>query len=139
MGCKQSRRIQEHLDDNFPTEVIRKPTKEGTLLNLILRNKKKPVRDVKVRSSLDCSDHKMPGFRILKGGNKAKSRVTTLVQRCAWKNTIGYSSGEKRDPGEFVDSEGSSTRSRMVLPNKQNIKQRRPAWKKDLLTKVKHK
>lgn len=89
---------------------------------------------MKVRSSLDCSDHKMLEFRILKGGNKEKSRIMTVVQRCAWKNPIGYSPGEKRDPGE-----GSPTSSRMVLPNKQNIKQRRPAWKTDLLTKVKRK
>lgn len=80
------------------------------------------MRDVKVKSSLGCNDHGMAEFRILGRGNTAKSsRITTLVQRCAWKNFTGYSSGEKRGPAELVDSPPSSETDQ---PNEQNIKQR---------------
>lgn len=54
--------------------TAQKPTREDTLPDLILRNKKKPVRDVKARSSLACSDHEMAGFRILRGENRAKKQ-----------------------------------------------------------------
>lgn len=33
---------------------------------------------VKVGSCFSCRDHEMVEFRILKGGNRAKSRTTTL-------------------------------------------------------------
>jgi len=38
-------------------QVIKKPRSEDTVLGVTLGNKKEPVRDVKVRSSLGCSDH----------------------------------------------------------------------------------
>lgn len=67
-------RFLECIDFNSPTQVIKKPTREDTLLHLILRNKIQPVRDVKARSSHGCSDHKMAGFRILRGENRAKKQ-----------------------------------------------------------------
>jgi len=38
---------------------------------------------VKVGGSLGCSDHEMVEFRILRGGSRAVSRITTLDLRRA--------------------------------------------------------
>jgi len=46
--------------------VTKRPTRKGVLLHLILTNKQELVRDVKVRGSLHCSNHKMAEFRILR-------------------------------------------------------------------------
>ena len=40
----------------------------------ILTNKKGLIRDVKVRGSLDCSDHEMVELRVMRAGRKAQSR-----------------------------------------------------------------
>ena len=54
----------------------------GTLLDLILTNKKELLRAVMVRgSSLSCSEYEVVEVRILKGGSKAKSKITTLTFR----------------------------------------------------------
>jgi len=50
----------------------------GTLLDLMLSSKEELVRDMKVRDQLGCSSHQVVEFRILRGGNNAKSRITTL-------------------------------------------------------------
>ena len=81
MGHKQSRLFLDCIDDNFLTQVIEELTRGGTLLGLVLTKKEELVKDVKVRGNLDCSDHEMVEIRILSGGNKAKSRTTTLVFR----------------------------------------------------------
>lgn len=60
------------------TQVINEPTKENPLLDHILANKDELVGNLKAGGSLGCSDHEMEKFRILQGGNKAKSRITTL-------------------------------------------------------------
>ena len=49
------------------------------LLDLILTNKEGLVEDVRVGGSLDCSDHEMVEFRILRGRSKATSWATTLA------------------------------------------------------------
>lgn len=51
---KRSRRLLECPDDDdiFLTQVIKQPTRRGALLDLVLTNKKEPVRDVKVRAAL---------------------------------------------------------------------------------------
>lgn len=46
------------------------------LLNLIFANKEEIVRDVKAAGSLTCSIQEMVEFRVLRGRNKAKSRIT---------------------------------------------------------------
>lgn len=50
----------------------------GDLLDLIDINKEKLTGDVKVRDSLNCSDHKMMTSSILRGANKANSKITAL-------------------------------------------------------------
>ena len=57
--------------------------RRGVLLDPVLTNKEGLVGDVKVGSSLGCSDHKMVEFRILRGRSRAISRITTLDFRRA--------------------------------------------------------
>ena len=58
--------------------MVEEPTRKGALLDLVLTNKEGLVEDVKVGGRLGCSDHEMVEFRILRGGSRAISRITTL-------------------------------------------------------------
>jgi len=49
----------------------------GALLDLILTNNKGLTGDMKVKGSLGCNDHAVVEFRILKGGSRVKSNLTT--------------------------------------------------------------
>ena len=48
------------------------------MLDVISTNKERPVGDVKVRRSLGCSDHGTVEFRSLRGGSRARNRLTAL-------------------------------------------------------------
>ncbi|GAB0208710.1 hypothetical protein GRJ2_003336700 [Grus japonensis] len=82
-GQKQSRRFLECIDDNFLLQVIEEPMRRGALLDLTLTNKERLARGVKLKGSLGCSDHEMVEFKILSGGSRAKSKITTLDFRRA--------------------------------------------------------
>lgn len=63
-----------------------------------------------VKGSLDCSDHEMVDFRILKGRSKAKRKTTALNLRRAvcglFKDLLGRTPWEmvvERSPGDFID------------------------------------
>jgi len=77
-----SRRFLQSIDDNFLTQVVEEPSR-GVLLDLVLTNKDGLVEDVKIAGSLGCSGHEMVEFRILHGGSRAISRITTLDFRRA--------------------------------------------------------
>jgi len=53
------------------------------LLDHVLTNEQELVDHVKAGGSLGCSDHEMVEFRILRGGSRAISRITTLDFRRA--------------------------------------------------------
>lgn len=53
------------------------------LLDLILANKEELDGYGRVRNSLCCSDYEIVEFRILRGGNEAKSRISDLDFRKA--------------------------------------------------------
>lgn len=64
--------------------------------------------------------------RRLKAGLQRwfQERRLRPLQESAWKNLLGSGPGEKLGPGELVDFQGSpSPWSRMIHPNKQEIKQ----------------
>ncbi|PKU32349.1 glycerol kinase [Limosa lapponica baueri] len=46
--------------------VVEEPTRRGAMLDLVLTNKEELVGNVKLKSSLDCSDHEMVEFKILR-------------------------------------------------------------------------
>ncbi|PKU31519.1 rna-directed dna polymerase from mobile element jockey- hypothetical protein [Limosa lapponica baueri] len=69
--CKQSRTFMKCINDNFLTQVIEQTMRRGGLLDLVPTNKEGPIGNVKIKSSLSCSDHQMLDFRICRGGKKA--------------------------------------------------------------------
>lgn len=77
-GHKQSVRFLECTDDNLQTQVTEELMMGDDLLDLMRINKEKLIGDVKVRDNLNCSDHKMVAFSVLRGANKANSKITAL-------------------------------------------------------------
>jgi len=63
--------------------VLEEPTRRGVLLDPVLTNKEGLVEDVKAGGSLGCSDDEMVKFRIMHGGSRAVTRITTLNFRRA--------------------------------------------------------
>jgi len=80
---KQSRRFLQSIGDNILTQLVEEPMMRGMWLDLVLRNKEGLIENVKVGDSLGCSDDEMVEFRILHGGSRAVSRITTLDLRRA--------------------------------------------------------
>lgn len=74
-GHKQSSRCLEVPDENFLTQVVEKLMSGQTLLNLMLRSKETVLQNVKFSRNLDDTDSVMVKVKIMKGGNKAKSRI----------------------------------------------------------------
>jgi len=64
---KQPRRFLECVEDNFLTQLVSEPTREGTSLlqcNLLFANRKRLVGDVVVRGRLGLSDLKRTEFLV---------------------------------------------------------------------------
>ena len=75
MVCgRQYRRFLESVKDNLPVQVIGEPTWGEALLDLILTNTEKSIREVKIGGSLGCSDHALVEFVILKNVGLAKKK-----------------------------------------------------------------
>ncbi|GAB0203729.1 hypothetical protein GRJ2_002838500 [Grus japonensis] len=75
---KQSRRFLECVEDNFLTQLVSEPTREGAPLDLLLVNREGLVGDVMVGGCLGHSDHEMIEFSILGEGRGRDSRTGTL-------------------------------------------------------------
>ncbi|KAK4822673.1 hypothetical protein QYF61_019040 [Mycteria americana] len=61
---KQSRRFLECVADNFLTQLVREPTREGAPLDLLFTNREGLVSHVMVGGCLGQSDHEMIEFLI---------------------------------------------------------------------------
>jgi len=75
---KQSRRFLEHMEDYFLGQLVSKPTREGTPLDVLFANREGLVHDVVVGGCLGHSDHKMTEFFILGEVRREVSRTATL-------------------------------------------------------------
>ena len=75
---RQCRRFLQSINGNVLMQVVKEPTRKGTLLDLVLTNKAGLVEDVKAGGRLSFSDHEMVEFRILHGGSRAISKIKTL-------------------------------------------------------------
>ncbi|GAB0204603.1 hypothetical protein GRJ2_002925900 [Grus japonensis] len=82
-GHKQSRRLLECVDDNFPLQVIEEPMRRGAMLDFVFTNRDGLVENVKLKGSLGCSDHEMVDFKILRAARRAHSKLTILDFRRA--------------------------------------------------------
>ncbi|XP_072728592.1 cilia- and flagella-associated protein 20 isoform X1 [Ciconia boyciana] len=75
---KQSRRFLERVADNFLTQLVSEPTREGALLDLLFMNREGLVSDVMVGGRLGQSDHEMIEFWIRGEAARGVSKTATL-------------------------------------------------------------
>ncbi|KAK4829261.1 hypothetical protein QYF61_002653 [Mycteria americana] len=75
---KQSRRFLECVADNFLTQLVREPTREGAPLDLLFTNREGLVSHVMVGGRLGQSDHKMIEFLIRGEAAREVSKTATL-------------------------------------------------------------
>ena len=82
-SCKRSRRLMESIDDNFLVQVVDRPTRGEALLDLVLTNTEEIIKDIKIGSSLGCSNCAVVQSVISRSAYLAKSGVRTLNFRIA--------------------------------------------------------
>ena len=75
---KQSKRFLGRVEDSFLTQLVREPTRDGALLDLLFTNRERLVGDVKVRNCLGQSNHETVGFSILGDVRKVTSKTAIL-------------------------------------------------------------
>ena len=71
------------MEENFLTQLVSQPTREGTLLDLLFMNREGLVSDVMVGGHIGHSDHEMIEFLILGEVRRGVSRTATLGFRRA--------------------------------------------------------
>ncbi|GAB0203778.1 hypothetical protein GRJ2_002843400 [Grus japonensis] len=74
---KQSRRFLEGVEDNFLTQLVSEPTREGAPLDLLFANREGLVGDVMIGGHLGHRDHEMIEFLILGEVKRVASRNAT--------------------------------------------------------------
>ncbi|GAB0176377.1 hypothetical protein GRJ2_000102900 [Grus japonensis] len=75
---KLPRRFLECVEDNFLTQLVSEPTREGTPLDLLFANREGLVGDVMVGGCLGHSDHEMIEFSVLREVRRRVSSIVTL-------------------------------------------------------------
>ena len=73
-----SRRFQECVEDDFLTQPVRQPTREGVALDLLLANRAGLAGDVMAGGHLGHSDLEMIEFSIDREVRRGLSRTATL-------------------------------------------------------------
>lgn len=61
---RQSRKFLECVEDNFLLQLVSKPTRGRTMLDLLFANRDGLVGDVVVEGHLGHSDHEITGFLL---------------------------------------------------------------------------
>lgn len=77
VGCKQSWRFVESVEDNFPVQILDKPTRDEALLDLVCSNAEE------IGGSLGCSNPTLVELVVLRNRGLAKSGIRTLNFRRA--------------------------------------------------------
>ncbi|KAM9649084.1 uncharacterized protein ACIBXB_011576 [Morphnus guianensis] len=75
---KQPRRLLECVEENFLTQLVREPPREGSLLDLLFVDREGLAGDVMVGGRLGHSDHEMIEFSVLGEVRRSVSRTATL-------------------------------------------------------------
>jgi len=101
-SCRQSRRLQECIDDNFLSQVMDSPTTGDAILNPLVTNANELRSDVKIGGILGCSEHALVEVAVLRDVGQTKSKVRTLnfrkkkfqlfkklVNRTSWETAFG--------------------------------------------------
>ncbi|KAK4816845.1 hypothetical protein QYF61_023967 [Mycteria americana] len=137
---KQSRRFLERVADNFLTQLVSDPTREGAPLDLLLMNRERLVSHVMAGGRLGQSDHKMIEFLIRGEAARGVSKTGTLdfrradfglfrrlVERVPWEAAL---KGKGVQEGwTFFKEEVLKAQERAVPGCRKMSRQgRRPAW-----------
>ena len=77
-GRDQSRRFLECVGNNFLTQLVTEPTREGALLDLLFMNREGLVDDLAVGGRLGHSDHEIIEFSVLRETRRGGSRTDIL-------------------------------------------------------------
>ena len=77
----QSWRFLESVADNFLTQLVSEPTREGALLDLLFVNREGLVGDVAVRGRLGHSDHEIIEFSILREARRGAAELTSWTSK----------------------------------------------------------
>ncbi|KAK4827846.1 LOW QUALITY PROTEIN: hypothetical protein QYF61_021983 [Mycteria americana] len=97
---QETRRFLECVEDNFQTQLVSEPTREGALLELLFVNREGLAGDVMVGGCLGHSDHEVIEFLILGEVRRGVSRTATLD---FWRADFGLFRGlADRVPWEAV-------------------------------------
>jgi len=75
---KQARWFLECVEDNFLTQLVSEPTREGAPLDLLFANRERLVGDVMVGGRLGYHDHETIEFSILREVRRGGNRNATL-------------------------------------------------------------
>lgn len=73
VNYKQSRRLLVSIKNNFLVQVLDRPTRGETLLDLMLIIAEEIIKEVKLGGSLRCSNHALVEFMISKTVGMAKN------------------------------------------------------------------
>ncbi|KAK4821712.1 hypothetical protein QYF61_027784 [Mycteria americana] len=137
---KESRRFLECVADNFLTQLVSEPTREGTPLDLLFTNREGLVSHVMVGGCLGQSDHNMIEFLIRGEATRGVSKTATLdfrrahfglfrrlVKRVPWEAAL---KGKGVQEGwTFFKEEVLKAQERAVPRcRKMSWRGRRPAW-----------
>ncbi|KAK4829421.1 hypothetical protein QYF61_004296 [Mycteria americana] len=137
---KQSRRFLERVADNFLTQLVSEPTREGAPLDLLFTNREGLVSHVMVGGCLGQSDHEMIEFLIRGEAARGVSKTATLdfrrvdfglfrrlVERVPWEAAL---MGKGVQEGwTFFKEEVLKAQERAVPRCRKTSRQgRRPAW-----------
>ncbi|KAK4825246.1 hypothetical protein QYF61_025645, partial [Mycteria americana] len=137
---KQSRRFLECVADNFLTQLVREPTREGAPLDLLFTNREGLVGDVMVGGRLGQSDHEMIEFLIHEEAARGVSKTATLdfrradfglfrrlVKRVPWEAAL---MGKGVQEGWTFFKEEVLKAQEQAVPRCRKTSQRgrRPAW-----------
>ncbi|KAK4814759.1 hypothetical protein QYF61_026736 [Mycteria americana] len=137
---KQSRRFLERVADNFLTQLVSEPTREGAPLDHLFTNREGLVSDVMVGGCLGHSDHKMIDFLILGEAARGVSKTATLdfrradfglfrrlVERVPWEAAL---KGKGVQEGWTFFKEGVLKAQEQSVPRCRKTSRwgRRPAW-----------
>ena len=69
------------MEDNFPMQLVREPTRGGAPLDLLFTNREGLVGDVEVKSCLGHSDHKMVQFSVLSEVRRRQAKLLPWTSR----------------------------------------------------------
>ncbi|KAK4820905.1 hypothetical protein QYF61_008137 [Mycteria americana] len=137
---KQSRRFLERVADNFLTQLVSEPTREGAPLDLLFTNREGLVSHVMVGGRLGQSDHEMIEFLIRGEAARGVSKTATLdfrradfglfrrlVERVPWEAAL---KGKGVQEGWTFFKEEVLKAQERAVPRCQKMSRRgrRPAW-----------